>query len=188
MKKRAASFLLALAIICSMVPAALAAGWSNPFSDVSKSDWFYDGVEYVCGKGIFNGVSNTSFQPQTAMKRAMLVTCLWRLSGEPDASGGSFTDVPAGQYYSRAVSWASSNDLVNGVGNNKFDPEGNITREQLVAVMLRYCKLTGKEPTERKSLSSFSDASKVGGYAREAFEWAVAAGILNGVDSGGVYI
>lgn len=188
MKKRIASFLLALVIICSIAPAALAAGWSNPFTDVSKTDWFYDGVEYVCSKGIFNGVSNTSFQPQTTMKRAMLVTCLWRLSGEPDASGASFTDVPAGQYYSKAVSWASSNNLVNGMGDNKFDPEGNITREQLVAVMLRYCKFTGKDPTERKSLSSFPDASKVGSYAKDAFEWAVAAGILNGVDSGGVSI
>lgn len=188
MKKRIASFLLALVIICSAVPTALAAGWSNPFTDVSKNDWFYDGVEYVCSNGLFNGVTSTSFQPEATMNRAMLVTCLWRLNGSPAASDSSFSDVPSGQYYSKPVAWASSNSLVNGVGDNKFDPNGNITREQLVSIMLRYCRFTGKNPTERRNLSGFPDASSVSSYAKEAFEWAVAVGILNGVNSGGTTI
>ena len=83
------------------------------------------------------------------MTRAMLVTVLWRYAGRPEAGKNPFTDVPAGQWYTEAVTWAAENGVVSGVGNGRFAPNGNITREQMASILFRYAKLTGLDTSKR---------------------------------------
>lgn len=104
------------------------------------------------------------------MTRAMLVTVLWRSAGSPNEGTNGFTDVPAGQRYTQAVAWAAQNGIVNGVGNNKFDPDARITREQLAAVLYRYAGKVGMDVTARADLKLFPDAGSVSAYATDALE------------------
>ena len=139
-------------------------------------------MDFAVERGLFGGMSPNTFEPNAPMTRAMLVTVLWRYEGEPDAPANTFSDVKAGTWYSDAVSWASANGVVNGVGNNKFDPEGNITREQMATILYRYCAGKGIDTSKQGSLSGFPDAGKVSSYAQAALQWTVAEGIIGGSD------
>lgn len=149
-----------------------------PFTDVSKSDSYYDAVKYLYDNGIMNGVGYTSFGPNQTLTRAMVVTILYRLDGK-EAVGfkGTFTDVPSGQWYSDAVEWAASHSVVNGVGNGKFDPQGEITREQLAAILQRYASYKALDTSASVSLNA--DA-KVSAWATKNVEWAAALDLLKG--------
>ena len=149
---------------------------------MAKKAWYYDAVEYAVKNGLMNGVGKDKFEPEETMTRAMLVTVLWRYEDEPAAPANTFSDVKAGTWYSDAVSWASANGVVNGVGNNKFDPEGNITREQMATILYRYCADKGIDTSKQGSLSGFPDAGKVSSYAKTALQWTVAEGIIGGSD------
>ena len=155
---------------------------SGKFTDVSAKNWFHEAVDFAVERGLFGGTSANTFEPDTPMTRAMLVTVLWRYEGEPDAPANTFSDVKAGTWYSDAVSWASVNGVVNGVGSNKFDPEGNITREQMATILYRYCSGKGIDTSKQGSLSGFPDADKVSSYALTAMQWTVAEGIIGGSD------
>ena len=158
---------------------------SYRFTDVKASDWYHEAVDFAVENELFNGMSETSFGPNTAMTRAMLVTVLWRYAGEPAVGKNSFTDVPNGRWYSDAVAWAAKNGIVTGVGSNRFDPNGNVTREQLAAILYRYAASVGKDVSADKSLSGFADRSKVSGWAEDAVRWTVAEGIIGGAEQGG---
>ena len=159
--------------------------WVNPFKDVKESDWFYEGVKFAALNGLFDGTSPTTFEPDSNMTRAMLVTVLWRLDGKPaPKSMNSFKDVPSGQWYTEAVAWASENGVVDGVGNNLFDPDGNVTREQIAAIMYRYAGKKGYDTTKRADLSKYPDAGQISSYAKEALSWANAEGLINGTNNG----
>ena len=119
------------------------------------------------------------------MTRAMLVTVLWRYAGRPEAGKNPFTDVPAGQWYTEAVTWAAENGVVSGVGNGRFAPNGNITREQMASILFRYAKLTGLDTSKRGELAGFPDEGQVSSWAREALSWAVGEGIISGTAEGG---
>ena len=117
------------------------------------------------------------------MTRAMLVTVLYRLEGEPTVTGrSSFTDVRSGAYYEKAVIWAAANGIVTGTDSTSFSPDAKVTREQLAVMLLRYADLCGYDTSARTSLKDFADAAKVSDYAADAMQWAVANGILNGTD------
>ncbi len=152
------------------------------FSDVRQADWYYNAVNYAVARGLMNGVGNGRFAPNDPMTRAMLVTVLWRYEGSPQEGKNGFSDVPGGQWYTQAVAWAAEKGIVGGVGNGKFAPNGNITREQMAAILFRYAKWKGFDTSRHGSLSGFSDAGKVSGYAKEPLEWAVAEGIIGGSD------
>ena len=159
---------------------------SAHFVDVAgPKDWSHKGIDFAVKHGLFSGMSATTFEPETAMTRAMLVTVLWRYAGKPIEGKNSFTDVPNGQWYSDAVTWAAHNGIVAGVGNNKFDPEGKITREQMAAILFRYANKVGFDTSKRATLS-FPDANKVSGYAKDALQWAVAEGLVSGSKEGNV--
>ena len=119
------------------------------------------------------------------MTRAMLVTVLWRYAGRPEAGKNPFADVPAGQWYTEAVTWAAENGVVSGVGNGRFAPNGNITREQMASILFRYAKLTGLDTSKRGELAGFPDEGQVSSWAREALSWAVGEGIISGTAEGG---
>ena len=156
---------------------------AEPFPDVDENDWFYDEVVYVYENGLMNGVENNQFAPNTATNRAMLATILYRLAGEPAVSGDlPFTDVAAGTWYTDAVLWAAQNGIVNGLGENTFAPMNTLTREQLVTMLYRYAEAEGYDVSAAADLSGYPDAGKVQPYAQEAMTWAVAEGIVEGMD------
>ena len=157
------------------------------FTDTDYKAWYAPHVDYVYDKGIMKGTSDTTFAPNRTMTRAELVTVLYRIAGSPDVEGElPFTDVEAGQWYSDAVLWASQNDIVNGVGDNRFAPTDNITREQIATILHRYSKFTGIEMAEGADLTTFPDSGNVGSYAKAAMAWAVAEELITGTVSGGV--
>ena len=152
-----------------------------PFTDVSTSDWFYDDVAFVYENGLFSGTDSRSFSPNASMTRAMLVTVLYRLEGEPAGTGSSsFSDVSSGSYYEKAVAWAAANGIVTGTGSTSFSPDAKVTREQLAAILYRYAQYKKLGTDAGAKLDSFSDAGNVSGYASEALSWAVSEGLING--------
>ncbi len=156
---------------------------SQQFTDVNATKWYHSAVDFAVTRGLFNGTGDGHFSPENSMTRAMLVTVLWRYEGEPHEGENAFADVPEGQWYTDAVAWAAANGVVNGVGNGKFDPNGNVTREQMVTILFRYCGDKGFDTSARANIGSFPDAGNVSAYAKASLEWAVAQGIVNG--SGG---
>ena len=157
--------------------------YTSNFTDVPRTEWYYEAVSYVATEGLMNGVSTTQFNPNGTASRAQIVTILWRLAGEPSALTGAFTDVPAGEYYSTAVAWASRQGIVTGVGNNRFEPNSNITREQLAVILYRYAQDAGYSTTASGSITGYYDYARVNGYARTALQWAVGTGLITGTSS-----
>ena len=156
-------------------------GGDVDFSDVKKTDWFYDEVAFVVSEGVMNGTSKTEFNPNGTLTRAMVVTMLYRMENEPAvASADTFTDVSYGSWYYSAVEWAAKYGIVNGVGNGKFAPDTAITREQLAAILYRYTTEYKNNSASGGSFAGFSDADKVSSYAETAMKWAVGEGIITG--------
>lgn len=151
-----------------------------PFTDVHSWDWFYEPVQFVYTMDIMNGVTSTSFAPNSNITRGMVVTMLWRLAGEPYVGGGSFDDVAANEYYSTAVAWSAKNNIVNGITDSTFGVNTDITREQLAVILYRYAKSLGYSTTGG-SLVGYSDASSISDYAKDAMAWAVKNEIITGV-------
>ena len=151
-------------------------GGVSGFGDVPQTSWFADAVKYVSENKLMNGTSTTAFSPNENMSRAMLVTVLYRMSGETAEADSSFGDVSASAYYAAAVSWASSEGIVNGTDSGMFSPDLSITREQLAAMLYRYAG----EPSVSADLSAYTDTIDISPYASKAVEWCVAKGILSG--------
>ena len=154
-----------------------------PFHDVTEGDWFYDAVRCAYENSLMDGVGDNLFAPNSQTTRAQLVTILYRLEGEPEVSGTSgFSDVAAGIWYTDAVAWAAENGIVNGTTDTTFAPGEDITREQLVTVLYRYAESKGYDVSASADLSGYPDAGQVQDYAQPAMAWAVAEGIVEGVD------
>ena len=150
------------------------------FADLPVRSWYKDAVSYALENGLMNGVARREFDPEGELTRAMFVTILYRAEGSPDMTGktAAFTDVPAGQWYSDAVVWATENRIVNGTSATTYEPDAPITREQIATILFRYSKAAKSDNT----LASFPDAGTVSGYAYDAMCWAVSEGIINGSD------
>ncbi len=154
-----------------------------PFTDVKEGDWFHDAVRYVYDNGLMDGVGDGQFAPNATTNRAMVVTILYRLAGEPDVSGQSdFTDVAAGLWYTDAVLWAAQKGIVNGISDTEFAPARDLTREQLATILYRYAESMGYDVSAQADLSGFPDAGDIQSYATEALSWAVAEGLLQGFE------
>lgn len=155
--------------------------WTTaPYSDAKPGSWYESAVRYATDHNLMNGTGTHSFEPESSMTRAMLVTVLWRYAGEPRRGSNRFSDVPSGEWYTQAVAWAAANGVVNGVGNGKFDPNGSVSREQMATILFRYAKKTGINTESRADLSAFPDAGAVDRYASDAMQWAVSEGIIGG--------
>jgi len=180
MKKRLLAILLTVCMVLSMAPAALAA--DSVFTDVKADDWYADEIKWVYDEGLMDGVGGGSFAPETTTTRAMLVTILWRLEGEPAPAGTNpFTDVPAGEWYTEAVVWAAENKIVEGYGANLFGPTDELTREQMVTILYRYAQYKEYDVETEGDLSAYTDADKVADWAQTAMLWAIENGLINGV-------
>lgn len=172
-----------------MVPVFGGAGGMNGFGgiidrfyDVHYGDWYADAVEMVVSQGLFEGVSYNEFNPNGTMTRAMLVTVLWRLAGQPvPYAGSSFSDVPSYEWYADAVAWAQQSGIVDGVSETSFAPNQSITREQMAVILHRYAKSLGYSGAQSADLFWYADGAKVSSYAQDAMSWAVAKGLISGM-------
>lgn len=149
------------------------------FIDVD-GHWAEDSIKAIVDAGIMNGVSESTFGPNNNMTRAMLVTILWRIAGEPAAADSGFTDVEADSWYTDAVNWASSEGIVTGFSETAFGPDKPVTREQIAAILYRFEQSRGNDVSKRADLSKYTDNTQIGSYALEAMQWANAEGLITG--------
>ncbi len=146
------------------------------FTDVPKDSWYYDAVYYVYNHDIMDGIGNRTFNPYGDLSRAMIVTTLYRLEGEPGVrTSGSFRDVPDNTWYSSAVEWAAKEGIVKGYGKKIFKPSESVTVEQLAAILQRYADYKGYDIDETVRL--YADAV-VSQWAVDNVRWAAAEGLL----------
>lgn len=187
MTRRAAALILALCLCLTVVPGGAAAAGNGPFTDVPSSHWASEAVTYVYENGLMNGVGEETFQPSGSLTRAMFVTILGRMAGvvEGDHPGTSFTDVPAGQWYSPYVAWAAQAGVAGGTGGGKFSPNSAVTREQMATMIARYTESAGLTLDEVSDPApSFTDQGAVASWAREGVDLMRRTGILTGYEDG----
>lgn len=194
-KKRVTSFVLVVCMLVGSIPTMAFAteqqgtekshsSASVPFTDVDMNSWYGEAVQYVYDNHLMSGTSRTTFEPNTVMSRAMVVQILYNKTGKPavNDNNSGFTDVSKSDWYSKAVAWAYQNGYASGVGNNRFEPNANVTREQFAQFMYNY---TGKPETQIDVLSQFPDGSGVT-WSKNAMTWAVSNKIINGSKENGV--
>lgn len=180
MRKRILAFSLTLILVLSTTAQAARL---PEFQDVTPDDWFYDGVQYAYENGLMNGTGDGLFSPNDSTTRGMIVTIIYRLEKEPVSALSGFHDVPSGQWYAKAVGWASAKGIVNGYSETSFGPNDSITRQQLAAILYRYAGTNGYDTSGQAMLSVYSDYNNVESYAVEAMAWAVASGLINGTSA-----
>ncbi len=158
---------------------------AKDFTDID-GHWAEDAILWAVEQGLMNGTGGTSFTPNATTTRAMAATVLWRMADQPAAKTVSpFTDTPDGMWYSTAIAWASESGIVEGVGENLFAPNREITRQEMAAILWRYAKWSGSELTgSAADLAGFPDAGQVADWAAEAMAWAVNTKLINGRTGG----
>ena len=150
------------------------------YADLNMGAWYHDGIHYCLDEGLMDGVGTGLFAPNATTSRAMIVTILWRLQGSPEVEAAeAFDDVAPEAWYASAIAWAVAEGVADGYGNGLFGPNDAITREQLAAMLWRYAGSPGAEG----GLSEFTDGADTSGWAQQAMSWAVARGLITGVDS-----
>ena len=158
------------------------------FSDINTGSWYHEAVDYVLKNGLMNGTGSGTFAPDGITSRAMIVTILWRLEGKPQVNYlMDFEDVAADSWYIEAVRWAASENIVGGYGNRKFGTNDPITREQMAAILYRYCQYKGIDVSvgEDTNILSYTDAFNISEWAIPAMQWACGSGMIQGIADGG---
>ena len=157
-----------------------------PFEDVTEGDdWFYDAVAYVYENGIMAGTSDTTFEPDMLLDRAMAAQLFYNLEGKPAVTGDStFTDVTSGHWAVDAITWAAQNDIVAGIGGGLYDPDSNVTREQFAVMLYKYARFKGYDLTAAGDLTQFPDAGSISSWAETALSWANGKSLINGHENG----
>lgn len=180
--KKLLSVFVSIVILAGILSTTVLA--ETPFKDVDEDAWYYEAVNEAYNAGFFNGVSENTFAPDAVMSRAMFVTVLANMTSdyvEQDVDVSPFEDVPASEWFASAIIWAVENGLTNGVSERKFDPNGNVTREQMAVFMYRYAEKTGNDTSYTSGASDvFSDADQISDWAKKAVDWAVTHKVLNG--------
>lgn len=160
-----------------------ASGSDLPFADVSAQDWFYGAVKYVYDNKLMDGTGASTFAPPMTTNRAMVVTTLWRLENSPVVNYAmNFSDVKDGAWYTEAVRWAASENIVKGYSDTVAAPDDTVTREQIAVMLYRYAEHKGYDVSAKGDLSAFADGGKTSAWAVEAMEWAVGSKLLSGKD------
>ena len=157
----------------------------SAYSDLDSRNWYHDGIHFCLENGMMKGMGDGIFDPNGATSRAMIVTILNRLEGEPDMAGeeGPFSDVEDGQWYADAVIWAAENGIVEGYDDSTFRPTAGITREQLAVILYRYARSKGDGFTGEWEFSlHYPDATEISSWADEAIRWMVMKGVVGGKD------
>ena len=155
------------------------------FIDVGAQHWAYSYIGFIAYRGIMQGVALDIFAPETTLNRAMAATILWRLAGEPSTEFNPiFADVRADEWYSEAIAWGSESGILLGIGNDLFNPRGELTREQFAALIFRFAQYMDVETyvSETHTLSVFADYANVSEWAIEYMRWANYAGLITGMN------
>ena len=155
-------------------------GITLPFADVDPGDWYYDAVQYVYSAGLMLGTAGDAFAPEATLTRAMLVTVLYRLEGEPSVADlpNPFGDVPEGEWYTDAVVWAAANGIVYGYGDGRFGPGNPITKEQLAAIIHRTQQAKGDTPPDIVAGHEWTDWGEVSEWAKASVAALTAQGVF----------
>ena len=153
------------------------------FVDVAEGAWYAEAVEFASSHDLFKGVGDDKFAPAAPMTRAMLATVLYRLEDAAATGTNPFDDVADGTWYTDAVTWANEEGIVMGTGKG-FDPNANITREQIATMLYRYAKYLGLDVGGSAALDQFSDGGETASWAKDAMQWAVSAGLFEGSANG----
>ena len=179
--KKTLAMLLVLVMVVGLIPSVFAAKVA-PFTDVDESDWFAPYVKYVYEHEpqLMNGTATGRFEPEGNCTRAMAAVVIYRLADPvvPAVKPSNFVDLTE-DWYKNGIAWAQEHGVVNGVGDNRFDPDGLVTREQLVTMLWRYA---GEPKVTENYLKDFPDADKIASYAKDAFNWAISMKIIGGSD------
>jgi len=162
--------------------------WSNPFDDVSSSDWCYDSIRYVVSAGLFSGTSSNTFSPNNTMTRDMVVVVLWRLSGCPVVpdNGAKFYDVSQGNYAYDAVRWANYYGIVMGFNDGSFGYGKAVTREQLITFLFRYAKNYAGDDVakyDNVNILGYTDVLQISRGMTQPFQWGIGSGIVSGTST-----
>ncbi|MCL2855864.1 MAG: S-layer homology domain-containing protein [Defluviitaleaceae bacterium] len=155
--------------------------WISPFGDVGMGDWYFRDVRFVYSEGFMRGVGGGDFAPNTELSRAMAVTILWNMAGNPIVqNGANFHDVAASNWYADAIAWASANGIVQGHGNGTFAPNESVTREQLAVIFQNFAGFNGQDVTNSSFTTEFADEASISAWALDAMAWANAQGLITG--------
>ena len=154
-----------------------------PFVDVVKDAWYYPAVEYVYNNELMNGTNGgLTFEPNVNLNRAMMAAVLYNMEGGPDCDkSGLFSDVADGMWYTDAVNWAASNNIVSGMPDGTYAPNQALTREQMASILYRYAEYKGIKTDARADLGKFTDGNTTSAWATDVVQWAVAEKLINGV-------
>ncbi len=176
MRKKAFLFLMTVALLLAVAIPAMGAVEDTGFADVDAGAWYADAVEYCRDNSLMNGTTDTAFEPEAAMTRAMLATVLYHAAGSPQVAAASpFTDVAEGSWYADAAVWAQQNNVISGYGGGLFGTDDPVTREQIATMLWNY----ENSPSAERG-SDFADEGAISSYASTAVDWARAEGIVNG--------
>ncbi len=154
-----------------------------PFVDVVKDAWYYPAVEYVYNNELMNGTNGgLTFEPNVNLNRAMMAAVLYNMEGGPACDkSGLFSDVADGMWYTDAVNWAASNNIVSGMPDGTYAPNQALTREQMASILYRYAEYKGIKTDARADLGKFTDGTTTSAWATDVVQWAVAEKLINGV-------
>lgn len=180
---------LTVAVMFTLSAAAYGAEPDTHFNDVTKNEWYYNDVYNVCEKGMFNGTSKNTFSPKQKMTRGMLLTVVYRMDGNKEVlnTGSVYENLSDELYYKKAMIYADKSGLLEGISDSYFEPETDISREELVTVLYNHYQTYEAEPElSSASLANFEDYAKVAEWAETPFKWAVGNGLINGRD--GLYL
>jgi len=160
--------------------------WENPLKDVSEDDWFYEFIKYVYTHGYMSGTAEDVFSPDLETTRGMIVTILYNIMGRPDVSeiDNVFDDVNIDSWYADAVKWAYFNGIIKGYGDGNFGPENEVTRQDLITILVNYANFIGMEFMAARDYQGFADDGEIADYAKEPVELFFTAGIINGYPDG----
>ena len=150
------------------------------YVDVKNNDWFKSFVDYVSDRGIMTGVTDTTFEPYANLTRAQVATILYALEGKPANTNNAFTDVAASDWYYAPVNWCAAQGIVAGTGDGMFEPNRNVTREELATMLRSYAGYFGGDTATTTDIAGYADATSVSSWAVEPVAWAVAKGIMTG--------
>lgn len=156
----------------------------NPFLDIKPGDWFYDNVLFAYENGLMYGTGSGLFDPNGTMTWGMMVTVLYRMSGDTGSYTNPFSDIAPDAYYGNAVAWAYAKGIVSGTGTNSFSPDAAVTREQFAVMLWNYARYRGYDVSigEDTNILSYNDAFSISDYAYAALQWACRAGVMQGDD------
>lgn len=153
---------------------------SGRYTDVPDTEWCKTFVDYVSDRGIMTGVTDTTFEPYSKLTRAQVATILYALEGKPENTANQFGDVAPTAWYYAPVNWCATNGIVVGTGNGNYEPQRDVTREELVTILRSYADYLGADTSASADISGFADAASVQPWSQEPVQWAVATGLISG--------